>query len=144
MDQIRNQAVQCLINYNIRPGSSTVVFDINDTLVFDGNVPNVQMISLVKTAKQLGYKVILMTARSPNVYSRFQMFLLGVPYDELQFVPAIRKSDEKRRLKLDIVLSVGDRVTDLGASKYWIKLPEVGGDPRIYTNISNDLRNSCR
>jgi len=118
-----------------------VMFDIDDTLINQNRVPMRKNIQLLMYCKALGYKIVIMTARPPSDFTKRQLNDLGIPYDFLLFVPARDKTRVKKQLNLHFILSVGDQVTDLGGSTYWIKLPD-SKDSRGFTNISIDYRNS--
>jgi hypothetical protein len=96
------------------------------------------MVSMLINLKNRGYKILLMTARPNNTEAKAftvdQLELLQIPYDYLMFVPAHKKTAVKSRLNLNIILSVGDKVTDLGASPYFIKLAG-SEDPSHGTNL---------
>ena len=133
-------ALRCLTDHPVRPREA-VMFDIDDTLITRNGKPMRDTIQLLEYCKMLGYKVVLMTARPSTPFTKGQLRELRIPYDYLMFVPAREKTRVKKQLKLKFIMSVGDKVTDLGGSSYWIKLPE-SGDPRMFTNISTCSRNS--
>ena len=116
----------------------TIMFDIDETLVTRRGRRIEPMVSMLINLKNRGYKILLMTARpaSPDAYAYTvdQLELLRIPYDYLMFVPAHQKTTVKSRLNLNIILSVGDKVTDLGGSPYFIKLAG-SEDPRRGTNL---------
>ena len=116
----------------------TIMFDIDETLVTRRGRRIEPMVSMLINLKNRGYKILLMTARPNNTEAKAftvdQLELLQIPYDYLMFVPAHKKTAVKSRLNLNIILSVGDKVTDLGASPYFIKLAG-SEDPSHGTNL---------
>ena len=67
-----------------------------------------------------------MTAR-PNIpgmscFTKCQLHMYGIYYDELHLVPAKKKGERKRMTGYNYVLSVGDHDTDLTDSEYVIKI----------------------
>ena len=115
-----------------------VMFDIDDTLIHVDGTPIQEMIALIQTCKNLGYRIIIMTAR-PNVpenhtYTQMQLSDFGIPYNAVYFVPAEQKTDIKKQTGLKYILSVGDMETDIGYSEKFIKLPNLS-DPQLYSNI---------
>lgn len=104
-----------------------VVFDIDDTLIFDDNrqTPNIQVKHLLQVARAHGYKVHLVTAREKNneviKWTRDELRRHGIQYDSLALAP--KKSRESmasvalwkhaQRTIHKPVLSVGDQWGDL-------------------------------
>ena len=103
-----------------------VMFDIDDTLIFTNGNANVPIIKLLHYAKQLGYKIIIITARPAmkwNVeFTQYQLKQYGIPNDQLVLTPAHNKGIIKRRSGLNYVLSVGDMDTDLTDTQYAMKI----------------------
>jgi len=103
-----------------------VMFDIDDTLIFTNGQANVPIINLLKNAMNLGYKIIIITAR-PNtiltgMFTRWQLKKYGIPYHSLIITPAQNKGNVKVQTGLNYILSVGDQPTDLTHTKYAIKI----------------------
>lgn len=103
-----------------------VMFDIDDTLIFINGQANLPIINLLKYAMNLGYKIIIITARPFSIISRhFTMMQLrkyGILYDELYLTPAINKGNLKKQTGYNYILSVGDQDTDLTHSMYGVKI----------------------
>lgn len=103
-----------------------VMFDIDDTLIFTNGNANVPIIKLLHYAKQLGYKIIIITARPAmkwNVeFTQYQLKQYGIPYDQLVITPAHNKGNIKRESGLNYVLSVGDMDTDLTDTQHALKI----------------------
>jgi len=135
-----------LTNRVIGPNDA-VMFDIDETLIHRDGTPIPKIINLLQMCKCAGYKVVIMTARplsKLNVeFTKEQLASFKIPYNFLMFISADDKTKIKRQLNLKFILSVGDQITDIGASTYWIKLPQKN-DPKIYTNISSGFRNSYK
>lgn len=139
-----NKSKKYLINYlnnnsNIAKKSSIIV-DFDDTLVYTnpGGKSNAKFInvdkqtlfifpeilqisSVVKYAKKLGFKIIILTARPQSSFlsTKFNLELYGIPYDyiymnshnkHISFKKDIRKILMKR---YNIILSIGDQVYDV-------------------------------
>tara|TARA_X000000368_G_scaffold365052_1_gene311089 strand:- start:1387 stop:1749 length:363 start_codon:yes stop_codon:yes gene_type:complete len=103
-----------------------VMFDIDDTLIFTNGQANVPIINLLKYAMNLGYKIIIITAR-PNttltgIFTKWQLKKYGIPYHSLIITPAQNKGNVKVQTGLNYILSVGDQPTDLTHTKYAIKI----------------------
>jgi len=108
--------------------NDAVMFDIDDTLIDTiYQEPIFSSIRLAQVANQLGYKVIIITARPnyPDVreFTISQLNDIGVPYDELYL--SIKKSDVKQYTGYKYILSVGDQWYDTTDSEHFIKLPGV-------------------
>ena len=106
-----------------------VMFDIDNTLIDRNTHKSIKpMVELLNSSKQLGYKIVILTAR-PDYYENqvlttSELKQHGIFYNTLGFCPAEKKSDTKKYLQLNFVLSVGDYWTDLTDSDEWIKLPD--------------------
>mgnify|MGYP005631696683 CR=1 FL=1 len=103
-----------------------VMFDIDDTLIFTNGNANVPIIKLLHYAKQLGYKIIIITAR-PAVrgtveITQYQLKQYGISYDALVITPAHNKGNIKRESGLNYILSVGDQDTDLTNTQHALKI----------------------
>lgn len=106
--------------------NDAVMFDIDDTLISseDGAII-FESLRILKYARRLGYKIVIITARSPDgaEYTSTQLGLAGIPYDTLIFSPAHMKGEVKRNTGHRYVLSVGDLPTDCTDSIFSLKLP---------------------
>lgn len=106
--------------------NDAVMFDIDDTLIFTNGKANKPIIDLVHYSKNLGYKVIIMTARPDLVgieaFTRYQLRMYDIPYDRLFLTPAENKGNLKRISGYNYILSVGDMDTDLTDTEYKIKI----------------------
>jgi len=112
--------------------NDAAMFDIDDTLIFTNDQPNVPIIKLLHIMKKLGYKIIIITARpgfgSVVDFTVTQLASYGIVYDYLGFTSANTKSLMKQKLGYNFILSVGDKSTD------WTDSP-------LYINTSNFYRN---
>ena len=103
-----------------------VMFDIDDTLIFINGQANLPIINLLKYAMNLGYKIIIITARPANAitmtFTKWQLRKYGIPYHSLIITPAQNKGNIKVKTGLNYILSVGDQPTDLTHTKYAIKI----------------------
>lgn len=120
-----------------------VMFDIDDTLWRPNTGELIQpMLELLYTSRMLGYHILIITARpdDPNnkAWTVNQLHQMGVVPDELVYCPPHLKDHVKNAIsdhrKWRVILSVGDQWTDLGATKWWLKLP-APNDPRLLTNM---------
>jgi len=139
MNSVKDSAIRMLRSRRVS-SRDAVMFDIDDTL-FNPRTgqPISAMIELLHFAIVFGYHVVLITAR-PKMYEDFtreQLFKFGISFDELYHSDPIQKSFLKSRLPYNFVLSVGDKFTDLGNSRYWIKLPDDSIGNEIFTNIND-------
>ena len=103
-----------------------VMFDIDDTLIITNGVANTPMIKLLYYAMDLGYKIVIITARPNNLitsaFTKWQLKRYRIPYHILIITPAHNKGNVKAKSGLNYVLSVGDQPTDLTHSQYAIKI----------------------
>ena len=103
-----------------------VMFDIDDTLIFINGQANLPIINLLKYAMNLGYKIIIITARPANAitmtFTKWQLRKYGIPYHSIIITPAQNKGNIKVKTGLNYILSVGDQPTDLTHTKYSIKI----------------------
>ena len=120
-----------------------VMFDIDDTLWRPTTGELIQsMLELLYTSRMLGYSIVIITARPSDPQNQMwtvnQLHQMGVVPDVLMYCPPEVKDDAKDALKqskgMRMILSVGDQWTDLGATKWWLKLPAYNG-PRLLTNM---------
>lgn len=110
-----------------QPENASVVFDIDDTLIFDDNhqTPNVQVKHLLEVARAHGCKVHLVTAREKSAevtkWTRDELRRHGIQYDSLALAPkkvrdsmaSIAKWKHSERAKhAPVILSVGDQWGD--------------------------------
>lgn len=117
-----------VLQNRVREDGDAVMFDIDDTLIYQVLAPTGQrnewMVDLLKEAKELGYYIILITARpsyKENIdYTVAQLHNYNIYYDQLMFVPAEHKSDAKKQSGWKYILSVGDMDTDLTDSEHVI------------------------
>lgn len=104
--------------------NDAAMFDIDDTLIWTNGTPNTPIINLLHRMKALGYRIIIITARAgiPPVveYTIKQLQNHGIPYHYLGFTSAETKTDMKKKLGYNYILSVGDMPTDWTDSKYYI------------------------
>ena len=118
--------------------TDAVMFDIDETLIHVDGTPIIEMISLLNKCRNMGYNVIIITARPDHavnhVYTRVQLISFGIYPHAVYFVPPHEKTKVKQQTGLRYILSVGDLVSDLGGSDYWIKLPDET-DKNVYSNI---------
>jgi hydroxymethylpyrimidine pyrophosphatase-like HAD family hydrolase len=103
-----------------------VMFDIDNTLIFTDGRPNGPVIDLLYRALDLGYKVVIITAR-PTLrvvmeYTKQQLHHYKIPYNLLFITPAENKGEVKKKTGLRYILSVGDQDTDLTNSMYALKI----------------------
>ena len=81
---------------------------------------------LADSLVDLGYKIIIITARPFSIVSRhftvMQLRKYGILYDELYLTPAINKGNLKKQTGYNYILSVGDQDTDLTHSMYGVKI----------------------
>ncbi len=120
-----------------------VMFDIDDTLWRPNTGELIQpMLELLYTSRMLGYYIMVITARPAEpdnqAWTLNQLHQMGVVPDALAYCPPQMKDEVKttisNRRGMRVILSVGDQWTDLGATKWWLKLP-APNDPRLLTNM---------
>ena len=118
--------------------TDAVMFDIDETLIHSDGTPIIEMISLLNKCRNMGYNVIIITARLDNTlvhnYTQYQLISFGIYHHAVYFVPPDGKTKAKQQTGLHYVLSVGDLTTDLGGSDYWIKLPDTT-NKNVYSNV---------
>ena len=153
-----------LINFP-RNQNCTVIFDIDDTLVYTDSaklfknakfpnkwisgymlfpeIPQIAKIAIL--CKNLGFKVIILTARpyDSEKSSKKNLEILGIKYDEMYHnldYPNIEfkiKFKNKLSKTNNIILSVGDQWPDIEGSPYGtlcIKLPSQQDHKAYFTN----------
>lgn len=120
--------------------TDAVMFDIDETLIHVDGTPIIEMISLLNKCRDMGYNVIIITARPDypidHHYTKCQLISFGIYPHAVYFVPPHKKTKVKEQTGLRYLLSVGDLCTDLGGSDYWIKLPDEN-DNHVYSNIND-------
>ena len=130
--------MECVSQRNVHENDA-VMFDIDETLFHNDGTPISDMIELFHFCRQLGYRVIIITARPDfainHYHTRMQLISYNLYPNEVYFVPAREKNNVKKQTGLHFVLSVGDLNTDLGLSDYFIKLPD-SRDSTVYSNIN--------
>lgn len=117
------------INSRERREGDAVMFDIDDTLI---NVKTGKVIPHVKklldTCKNIGYRIVIITARPGNAHSReytkAELLKHNIRYNFLGFCEAQSKTKLKQQLMNDygwhFALSVGDMWTDLTDSDIYL------------------------
>jgi ribonucleotide monophosphatase NagD (HAD superfamily) len=125
MENLKNWGKRYISNRVVRPHDA-VMFDIDDTLIFTDGRANIPMIELLYTAKRMGYKIIIITAR-PGIeqiirWTIKQLKEYTITYDYLGFTSAATKCLMKKHLPYYFVLSVGDMPTDLTASEHALNI----------------------
>lgn len=124
-------AIQCVYQNLSRTPSKNVVFDIDDTLIFDDNrkkpTVNAQIVALLTFLNKAGYKIHLVTARLNDAdmveYTKRELAKIEIPqWDSLSLCPEayrettvlVSKWKAMCREKLKpVALSVGDQWSDL-------------------------------
>ena len=142
MDKAERYVTYHMANRSIKTGDA-VMFDIDDTIWYpETDTTNPNMIKLIHKLKMMGYKIVIITARpnfTENVkWTQDQLYKFGIIPDVLEFIDAANKSVCKQHYTqskgYNFILSVGDMWTDLGYSKWWLKLPDLA-DMNILSNI---------
>ena len=118
--------------------TDAVMFDIDDTLIESKTGRPIEWtVDLFRLTQSLGYTCIIITARPDTPDTRMgttlQLSRLGVFPNVLLFVPASQKSAQKSRLPYTIIMSFGDLWTDVGATRHYVKLPDVHDTRYHYT-----------
>ena len=163
INQISNDLYKYLTNLPKLDKQYTVIFDIDDTLVFTDPAnlypnkkfpmkwypgymifpPIQQMVNICKLCYDLGFKIIIITARpyDSEESSKKNLELLGIKYHEMYHnrkYPDIKfKIELKKKLALtnSIVLSVGDQYPDIQGIEgcLCIKLPSIQEQKAYFT-----------
>ena len=125
MENLKNWGVHYISNREIAPNDA-VMFDIDDTLIFTDGRPNIPIINLLRGARAMGYKIIIITAR-PGFghvikWTVNQLQEYEIVYDYLGFTSAETKGLMKKQLPYNFILSVGDMPTDLTGSKHGLNI----------------------
>ncbi len=129
MNTLKNRGIEYISRRPVRVDDA-VMFDIDDTLIFKNGAPNTPMIKLLHVARNLGYKIVIITAR-PGMgmvinWTRKQLRKYNIIYDYLGFTSARTKTLMKKQLPYTFVLSVGDLNTDLTDSKHTLNTSSFG------------------
>jgi hypothetical protein len=104
-----------------------VMFDIDDTLIFTNGKANVPIINLLKYAMNLGYKIVIITARPNTIFTddvyemAIEQIWYTLPYSHHN-TSIQNKGNVKVKTGLNYVLSVGDQPTDLTHTKHALKI----------------------
>tara|TARA_E500000178_G_scaffold353219_2_gene418524 strand:+ start:209 stop:790 length:582 start_codon:yes stop_codon:yes gene_type:complete len=163
LNVIYKKLYQYLINYPKTNMRYTVIFDIDDTLLYTDHInlyPNKQfphniisgymlfpsipqIVKIIKLCKNLGFKVIILTARpySSEKSSIKNLELLDIKYDEIyhnvKYPDISFKINFKKELSINnnIILSIGDQWPDIQGITgcLCIKLPGVNDTNAYYT-----------
>lgn len=125
MDDLKREGIYRLVDRKIQPNDA-VMFDIDDTLIFTDGEPNDPIIDLLRIARHLGYKIVIITAR-PGLkhvieWTIRELSSYNITYDYLGFTSAQTKILMKRELPYNFILSVGDMPTDLTGSPYALNI----------------------
>ena len=164
LNQIEDMVSKYLINFSkINNKKNTVIFDIDDTLVYTDNInmfpakkfpfewlpgymifPEIpQMVRIAKLCKKLGFKIIIITARpsASKKSSIKNLKLFGIEYDEIYHNDNNQglnfKISLKRKLSQtnNIILSIGDQWPDIQGLTgcLCIKLPSIQDQNAYFT-----------
>lgn len=164
-----NEIYDLLFNYLVNYPKSkskkkkTVIFDIDDTLVFTDGLnlfqnkkfplnwikgymlfPEIpQIVKIIKLCKKLGFNVIILTARpyDSEPSSIVNLKLYGIEWDEMYHninYPDIDfkiKFKQQLSKKNDIILSIGDQWPDIQGLKdcLCVKLPSIQEQEAYFT-----------
>jgi hypothetical protein len=125
MDNLKNWGRRYISGRVVLPNDA-VMFDIDDTLIFTNGEPNVPIVELLYDAKTQGYNIVIITAR-PGLnrvikWTIEQLKSYNIPYDYLGFTSAQYKTDMKKQLPYNFILSVGDMPTDLTDSEHILNI----------------------
>ena len=125
MNNLKAVGVHYISNRMINQNDA-VMFDIDDTLIFTNGRLNVPMVELLYVANDMGYKIVIITARvgtDPVIkFTINQLKEYNIMYDYLGFTSAETKIDMKEQLPFNFILSVGDMPTDLTGSTHWLNI----------------------
>jgi|TARA_B110000503_G_scaffold50653_2_gene81960 hydroxymethylpyrimidine pyrophosphatase-like HAD family hydrolase len=121
MDELKRVGIEYISNREIALDDA-VMFDIDDTLIYVNKDPITPMIELLHEAKQMGYTIVIITARPDwDEFVRMTIDELksyNIYYDYLGFTSASTKTLMKKKLPYNFILSVGDLETDLTDSMH--------------------------
>ncbi len=125
MNNLKAVGVHYISNRVIN-NNDAVMFDIDDTLIFTNGRLNIPMVELLYVAREMGYKIVIITARigtDPVIkFTMDQLKEYNIVYDYLGFTSAETKIDMKEQLPFNFILSVGDMPTDLTGSAHWLNI----------------------
>ena len=125
MNNLKAVGVHYISNRMINQNDA-VMFDIDDTLIFTNGRLNIPMVELLYVANDMGYKIVIITARvgtDPVIkFTINQLKEYNIMYDYLGFTSAETKIDMKEKLPFNFILSVGDMPTDLTGSAHWLNI----------------------
>lgn len=125
MNNLKAVGVHYISNRMINQNDA-VMFDIDDTLIFTNGRLNIPMVELLYVAIDMGYKIVIITARvgtDPVIkFTINQLKEYNIMYDYLGFTSAETKIDMKEQLPFNFILSVGDMPTDLTGSTHWLNI----------------------
>ena len=125
MDSLKSWGIHYISNREIALNDA-VMFDIDDTLIFTDGEPNKPIIELLHEARDMTYKIIIITARPPldHIIERTmkQLYEYGIPYDYIGFTNPLNKGTMKQQLPYNFILSVGDMPTDLTESEHRLNI----------------------
>jgi len=102
--------------------TQAVMFDIDDTLIDVETGKTIPYsLNLLNRCREAGLHIVIITARpgyDSNIqWTEDQLRQHGILYHELWFCPMDHKNSLKHKLGYEFLLSVGDRLEDLGMSK---------------------------
>ena len=125
MDNLKEWGIRYISNRKIKPNDA-VMFDIDDTLIFTNGRPNRPIIDLLNRATQMGYTIVIITAR-PGLEQVVQWTIgqlrdYNIRYNYLGFTSAETKHLMKKQLPYNFILSVGDMPTDLTESEHYLNI----------------------
>jgi hypothetical protein len=125
MNNLKAVGVHYISNRMINQNDA-VMFDIDDTLIFTNGRLNIPMVELLYVANDMGYKIVIITARvgtDPVIkFTINQLKEYNIMYDYLGFTSTETKIDMKEQLPFNFILSVGDMPTDLTGSTHWLNI----------------------
>jgi hydroxymethylpyrimidine pyrophosphatase-like HAD family hydrolase len=125
METLKEWGMYYISNRRVHENDA-VMFDIDDTLIFTDGRPNTPMIDLLHEAVNMGYQIIIITAR-PGLESVIkwtvkQLDEYKIGYHYLGFTSTETKHIMKQKLPYKFILSVGDMPTDLTESKHYLNI----------------------
>jgi hydroxymethylpyrimidine pyrophosphatase-like HAD family hydrolase len=125
MDTLKNWGIRYISGRDIQPNDA-VMFDIDDTLIFTNGRANTPMIELLWEAVNMGYQIVIITARpglEPVIkWTIEQLKSYQIGYHYLGFTSPQTKTIMKKRLPYNFILSVGDMPTDLTDSEHVLNI----------------------
>ena len=126
MEEAKHIGISILTKHH-KKKNDAVMFDIDDTLIYYNEQPNKHIIELANISKDLGYKVIIITARPDFLenreYTEYELKKYNIHFDLLFYANHQDKYSIKQKLTSNFVLSVGDMWSDLTDTLHYIKLP---------------------